>query len=197
MTGLSQLRGQIVHQERRNNDLFASNATLRKLNLEMAAQLKELKSKNEELVSTHADLVARNAELVSRVDCARDELSNEKAVSAGLRAELEAAEEKFQTIAVDAVLSARAELMAEYKRGEHSSWDPDEEIRVWEKRAAVLAGGEEASVEEDEEEAPAVGSPLSKEKEVESEQVEPEAGTEVVVSEPAGATASAEGLARD
>ena len=121
MTGLSQLRGQIAHQERRNNDLFTSNATLRKLNLEMAAQLEELKSKNEELVTTQADLVARNAELVSRVDCAQDELTNEKAVSAGLKAELEAAEEKFQTIAVDAVLSARAELIAEYKRGEHSS----------------------------------------------------------------------------
>ena len=50
---------------------------------------------------------------------------SEKAVSAGLRSELETAELKVQTIAVDAVLSARAELMGEYKRGEHSTWDLD------------------------------------------------------------------------
>ena len=51
-------------------------------------------------------------------------------MSAGLKAELETAVEKIQTIVVDAVLSARAELMGEYKRGEHSSWDPDEEIET-------------------------------------------------------------------
>ena len=120
MTGLSQLRRQIAHQERKNNDLFASNAALKKLNSKLSTQLEELKSRNEELATTQTDLVARNAELVSQVDCARDELSSKKAVSAALKAELEAAEEKFQTITVDVVLSARAELMGEYKRGEHS-----------------------------------------------------------------------------
>ena len=49
--GLSQLRGQIEHQEKRNNDLFSSNATLRKLNSELTAQMEELKSKNEELTT--------------------------------------------------------------------------------------------------------------------------------------------------
>ena len=51
--GLSQLRGQIAHQQKRNNDLFLSNATLRKLNSELTAQLEELKSKNEELTTGH------------------------------------------------------------------------------------------------------------------------------------------------
>jgi len=53
-----------------------------------------------------------------------------------------------QAVAVNAVLSARAELMAEFKRGEHSSWDLDEEIRTWEKRQTLMAGGD---VSEDEE----------------------------------------------
>ena len=77
----------------------------------------------------------------------RDELRSEKAVSAGLRTELETATEKIQTMAVDVVLSARAELMGEYRRGEHSSSDPDEEIQTWDKRAAVLAGDKAASDE--------------------------------------------------
>lgn len=45
----------------------------------------------------------------------RDLLISEKAVNAGLRTKLETAAEKIQTI-------------CEFKRAEHSSWDPDEEI---------------------------------------------------------------------
>ena len=44
-------------------------------------------------------------------------------MSASLKSELETAALKVQTIVVDAVLSARAELMGEFKRGEHTSWD--------------------------------------------------------------------------
>ena len=96
------------------------------------------------------------------------------------------------------MLNARAELMSEFKRGEHSSWDPDEEIRTWDKRATVLAGGEDASDEEDEEEvAPAMGSPKPQELEVAAEQAEPDAGAEAVVSEPAKTATSAEDLAKD
>ena len=103
----------------------------------------------------------------------QDELNGEKAVSAGLRAELETAAENIQTIAVDAVLSARAELMEEFKRGEHSSWDPNEEIETWRKREAVLAGDEAASDEEEVDEgAPAAGSPKQKEDDVLPEQGE-------------------------
>ena len=108
--------------------MFASNATLRKLNSELTAQLEELKSKNEELTTGHSTLVEKNAELTNQIDDVRNELRSEKAVTAGLRTELETAVEKIQTIAVDAVLSTRAELMFEFKRGEHSIWDPDEEI---------------------------------------------------------------------
>ena len=136
------LRGQITHQERRNNDLFSSNATLRKLNSELTAQLDELKSKNEELTTNQAALVEKNAELISQMDGVRDELASEKAMSAGLKFELETAALKVQTIVVDGVLSMRAKLMGEFKRGEHSNWDLDEEIWTWDKRAAVLAGGE-------------------------------------------------------
>ena len=195
---MSQLRGQIAHQKKRNNDLFASNASLRKINAELTVQLEELKSKNEELATGHSILVERNAELTKQVDSLRDELSSEKAVSVGLKAELETAAEKIQTIAVDAVLSARAELMGEFKRGEHSSWDPDEEIETWTKREAVLAGGEAASdEEEDDEGAPAVESPKQKEDDVAPEQGEPDAGAEVVTPEPEDAAASAKDLAKD
>ena len=33
--------------------------------------------------------------------------------------------------------------MGEFKRGEHTSSDPDEEIRTWEKRKVDLAGEDE------------------------------------------------------
>ena len=58
----------------------------------------------------------------------KEELEKEKVVSTGLKSELEMVALKVKIIVVDAVLSAKAELMGEYKRGEHSSWDPDEEI---------------------------------------------------------------------
>ena len=92
---------------------------------ELKKKNEELKSRNKELVADNSTLVERNAELSAKVDGVQDELNGEKAVSAGLRADLEMAAEKVQTIAVDAVLSARAELMGEFKRGEHSPWDPD------------------------------------------------------------------------
>ena len=73
------------------------------------------------------------------------------------------------------MLSARAELMGEFKRGKHSSWDLDEEILTWEKRAAMLAGGE---VSEDEEEmsTPAIGIPKEMGPRDGSDQAEPNAG---------------------
>ena len=99
---------------------------------------------------------------------------------------------------MDAVLSARAELMEEYKKGEHASWDPDQEIETWKKREAVLAAGEDASDEEDEEEvAPAVGSPKSQELVVNPGQVEPDVGAETVAPEPEETAASIEDIAKD
>ena len=57
--GLSHLRGQITYREKRNNDLFVSNTTLRKLNSELTTQLEELKT-------NQATLVEKNAKLISR-----------------------------------------------------------------------------------------------------------------------------------
>ena len=83
----------------------------------------------------------------------------------------------MQTKEVDAVLSARAELMAEFKRGEHSTWDLDDEIQTWEKRATVLAYGDPSEDEKDEEEsAPTVRSPKEVVLRGGSEQAEPDAG---------------------
>ena len=99
---------------------------------------------------------------------------------------------------MDVVFSARAELMEEYKKGEHASWDPDQEIETWKKKEAVLAAGEDASNEEDEEEAaPAVGSTKSQEMVVNPEQVEPDVGAEPVALEPEETAASIEDIAKD
>ena len=65
LMGLTHLRSQIAHQEKRNADLFASNATLIKLNSKLIAQLEELKSKNKELMTNQAALVEKNIELIS------------------------------------------------------------------------------------------------------------------------------------
>ena len=172
---------------------------------ELKKKNEELKSRNKELVADNSTLVERSAELMAKAEGVQDELTGEKAVSAGLRAELEEAAEKVQTIAVDAVLSARAELMGEFKRGEHSSWDPGEEIETWRKREAVLAGAESASDGEasEEEGAPAVESPEQQEAEVVPELGEPADGAEDAVPKQQVApahedpAASAEDIARD
>ena len=173
--GWTHLRSQITAQDKRNVNLNASNASLRKSNAELASQLEELRSRNEELSSNHVSLVEENAKMISQLDDLKEELVKEKTMSADLKSELEMAALKVQTIAVDAMLSARAELMTEFKMGKHSSWNPDEEIQTWEKRAAVLAGGE---VFDDEEEmsAPVVGSLKQVELAVGHEQVEPDEG---------------------
>ena len=101
-----------------------------------------MQSKNDELSSNYDGLVEENARIINQLDGEKDELVSERVVSASLKSELETTTLKVQTIEVDAVLSARAKLMGEFRRGEHSSWDPDEDIRTWEKRATVLAGGE-------------------------------------------------------
>ena len=172
---------------------------------ELKKKNEELKSQNKELVAENSTLVERSAELSAKVEGVQDELNGEKAVSAGLRAELEEAAERVQTIAVDAVLSAWAELMGEFKRGEHSSWDPDEEIEIYRKREAVLAGVESASDGEasEDEGAPVVESPKRQEEEVVPELGESAAGTEGTVPEPDDVAApedpaaSAEDIAKD
>ena len=115
-------------------DLFASNTILRKSNIELIAQLAKLKSRNEELAANHVGLIEENTKVINQMDGVKDELDREKAVSASLKSEMETATLKVQTIAVDAVLSARAELKKEFKKGEHTNWDPNKEIRTWKSR---------------------------------------------------------------
>ena len=116
MTGLTNLRSQITAQERRNLNLTASNASLRKSNAKIVAQLEELKSRNKELITNHTDLIEENAKIISQMDCVKDELEKEKAVSASLKSEVEMAALKVKTIAVDIVLNTKAKLMEEYKK---------------------------------------------------------------------------------
>ena len=204
LTGVFSLRGQITAQERRNVDLTASNTSLRKANAELTAEregfsfkITELKSKNEELGDNYAELVRVNEKLTGELDAAKEDLAKERADNSGLREELEAAMLKVQSIAVDAVLSARAELMEEFKRGEHVSWDPDQEIETWRKREAVLAAGEDESEADEEEETPATGSPKTQETVTDPGRVEPETGAELVAPEPEDAAVSAEDIAKD
>lgn len=168
LTGVFSLKGQILAQEKRNVDLAGSNTSLRKAYAELTAEreclsfkVAELRSKNEELGDNYAELVRVNGKLTGELDAAKADLVKERADNAGLREELEAAMLKVQSIAVDAVLSARTELMEEFKRDEHASWDLDQEIKTWKKREAVLATGEDESDADEEEEAPAAGSPKS------------------------------------
>ena len=93
--------------------------------MELTAHLAELKSINEELTTNHARLIKENAKVIGQMDGAKDELDRENVVSASHKSELDTATLKVQTIAVDVVFSARTELMEEFKKGEHTSWDPD------------------------------------------------------------------------
>ena len=128
--GWTHLRSQITAEEKRNVDLTASNASLRKSNEKLTSQLEEIRMRNEELSSNNTSLVEENAKLLGKLDRVKEELEGEKAVSVSLKSELESITTEVQAIVVNPILSARAELMAEFKRGEHSNWDPDEEIRT-------------------------------------------------------------------
>ena len=98
---------------------------------------------------------------------------------------------------MNAVLSARAKLMAEFKRGEHSSYNPDEEIQTWEKRKVVLASGEVSEDEENEDEStPTTESPKQVEG-VNPGSTEPNVGATDVTPESGEVAASAEDIVRD
>ena len=72
--GWTHLRSQITAQEKRNVDLTASNATLRKSNEKLAVQLEELRIRNEELSSNNTGLVERNAKILGQLDEVKEEL---------------------------------------------------------------------------------------------------------------------------
>ena len=122
---------------------------------------KDLSSKLAKLEENYVKLVKGNAKIIGEVDAVKDELAKEKAENSSLKAELETTVLKVQTIAVDVVLSAWTELMEEFKKGEHASWDPDQEIQTWKKREAVLARGDYESKDEEDEGEPTLvaGSP--------------------------------------
>ena len=126
--GVDPLGSQITTQKKRNVDLTASNASLRKLNEKLASQLEELRTRNKEFSSNNASLFEENAKILGKLDGVKDELEVEKAMSVSLKFELESVTFEAQAIVVNSVLSSRAELMGKFKRGEHSSWDPNEEI---------------------------------------------------------------------
>ena len=87
--------------------MTVSNASLRKLNTELIAQLTELNSRNEELSANHVGLIEENAKVISQMDGVKDKLDRKKVVSASLKSKLETATLKVQTIVVDSMLSAR------------------------------------------------------------------------------------------
>ena len=78
----------------------------------------------------YAELIKENAKVICQVDIVKEELAKDKAENATLKDELESTLKKMQFIVVDAILRARAELMGEFKRGEHAAWDPDQEIQT-------------------------------------------------------------------
>ena len=116
-------------QERRAADLTVSNAQLRKALAEARAHETELGA---EVATLRADLSTaqiRETTLQTSLDEAR-RVGEERLA-------------QLETVAGDAVLSARAELMQEFKDGRSGEWDPDYWIR--------LARGEDPkSVEEPE-----------------------------------------------
>ena len=87
--------------------------------------------------------------------------------------------------------------MTEFKRGEHSSWDPDEEIRTWEKRKAVLASSKVSEDEENEDESASVVESSKQVEGVDPESVEPDMGAKEVAPEFGEVAVSAEDIARD
>ena len=121
------------------------------------------------------------------------------------KSELETAVLKVQTIVVDAVLRARVELMGEFKRGEQTSQDPDEQIWTWKIREALVAAGgdgEESEEKEEEESTPIAGSLKHAKLGDSSKQARAKAGAGDVLGDmgeqgPAEPVASHEDITRD
>ena len=120
-------------QERRNIDLATSNTSLSKTTTKLGESKKELsaKARNEEVEDKNTKLVKESAMQSSQVDSLKKELANEKAQNAAVKVELESTLNKMKFIVVDAILHAWDELMEEFKKGEHVSWDPYQEIQTW------------------------------------------------------------------
>ena len=114
--GSLHLRNQVAVQERRTTDLTASNAQLRKELAEARTREVELGA---EVATLRADLSlsqTRETTLQTSLDAARRVVDEQLA--------------QLETVAGDAVVAARAELMQEFKDGKSGEWDPDYWIRL-------------------------------------------------------------------
>ena len=110
------LRNQVAAQERRTADLTASNAQLRKVLTDARAHEVELGA---EVATLRADLSSsqiKETTLQTSLDEARRVVDEQLA--------------QLETVAGDAVVAARAELMQEFKDGKSGEWDPDYWIRL-------------------------------------------------------------------
>ena len=107
----------VTSQERRNYDLAATNTSLRKQLAESQVREKDLKK---------------------RCEAHGDELVAEKFMREAVEKELASQLKQMKTIAIDATLHARAELIKELKARKQGEWDPDYEIGVWREREVEL-----------------------------------------------------------
>ena len=105
-------------QERRDNDLAASNTSLRKQASELIVAQAELRVRT-------AELEAQNAELEAKFATLEGEITTSKAARTASEAEVEANLAQMKSVDVDATLHARAELMEAFKASQHAEWDPD------------------------------------------------------------------------
>ena len=102
-------------QERRTTDLTASNAQLRK-------ELAEARTREVELGAEVATLRADLSTAQIRETTLQTSLDEARRVDEQLA--------QLETVAGDAMVAARAELMQEFKDGKSGEWDPDYWIRL-------------------------------------------------------------------
>ena len=111
LMGSLHLRNQVAVQERRTTDLMAPNAQLRKALAEARAHETELGAVVATLRADLSTAQIREATLQTSLDKARRVVDEQLA--------------QLETVAGDAVVAARAELMQEFKDGKSGEWDPD------------------------------------------------------------------------
>ncbi|KAL5578058.1 hypothetical protein UlMin_019757 [Ulmus minor] len=116
LMGSLHLRNQVTAQERRAADLTTSNAQLRKALADARVHERELGA---EVTTLRADLSTaqtREATLQTSLDEARRTVDEQLV--------------QLETVAGDAVVAARAELMQEFVDGRSGEWDPNYWIRL-------------------------------------------------------------------
>ena len=68
------------------------------------------------------------------------ELVTSEAACAATKFEMDATLTHMRSVVVDATFHERAELMEEFKAGQHVEWELDFEIGIWKEREGELAG---------------------------------------------------------